>query len=100
MVNFGPPTAEIGSLVWRTPINFNGFCVFAALLHGTVVVGVSQLCGVEQRALPTFGRAAIMLGIGPHSSSFFPRLISAVAEWMSTILLHMVWPLCEFRMQV
>ena len=31
---------------------------------------------------------------------FFPRLISAVAEWMSTILLHMVWPYCEFRMQV
>jgi len=25
------------------------------------------------------------------SSFFFPRLISAVAEWMSTILLHMVW---------
>jgi len=24
--------------------------------------------------------------------SFFPCLISAVAEWMSTILLHMVWP--------
>jgi len=23
---------------------------------------------------------------------FFPRLISAVAGWMSTILLHMVWP--------
>jgi len=23
---------------------------------------------------------------------FFPRLISAVAEWMSTILLRMVWP--------
>jgi len=31
---------------------------------------------------------------------FFSRLISAVAEWMSTVLLHMVWPLCEFRMQV
>jgi len=30
----------------------------------------------------------------------FPRLISAVAEWMSTTLLHMVWPYCEFRMQV
>ena len=29
----------------------------------------------------------------------FPRLISAVAEWMSTILLHMVWQY-EFRMQV
>jgi len=24
--------------------------------------------------------------------SFFPRLISAAADWMSTILLHMVWP--------
>ena len=23
---------------------------------------------------------------------FFPRLISVVADWMSTILLHMVWP--------
>jgi len=26
-----------------------------------------------------------------YSSSFFPRLISAVADWMSTILPHMVW---------
>jgi len=24
--------------------------------------------------------------------SFFPRLISAVTDWMSTILLDMVWP--------
>jgi len=24
--------------------------------------------------------------------SFFPRLISAVADWISTVLLHMVWP--------
>jgi len=24
--------------------------------------------------------------------SFFPRLISAAADWMSTILRHMVWP--------
>jgi len=23
---------------------------------------------------------------------FSPRLFSAVADWMSTILLHMVWP--------
>jgi len=35
MVNFGPLAAEIGSLVWGTPANFNGFRVFAALLHGT-----------------------------------------------------------------
>jgi len=25
-------------------------------------------------------------------SSFFPHLISAVADWMSAILAHMVWP--------
>ena len=31
--------------------------------------------------------------------SFFPRLISAVADCMFTILLNMVWQ-CEFRMQV
>jgi len=27
----------------------------------------------------------------PSSSFVFPRLISAVAEWMSTILVHTVW---------
>jgi len=42
MVNFGPLTAEIGSRVWGTPANFNRFCVLAALLHGTLVMGVSQ----------------------------------------------------------
>jgi len=42
MVNFGPLAAEMVSLVWGTPVNFNGFRVLAALLHGTLVVGVSQ----------------------------------------------------------
>ena len=37
----GPLAAEIVSLVWGTPANFNGFRVLAALLHGTLVVGVS-----------------------------------------------------------
>ena len=41
MVNFGPLTAEIGSGVWGTPVNFNGFRVLVALLHGSLVVGVS-----------------------------------------------------------
>ena len=63
MVNFGPLAAEIVSLVWGTPANFNGFCVLAALLHVS-----AKLCGVEQRAPPMFGRATIRLGIGPHSS--------------------------------
>ena len=42
MVNFGSLAAEIVSLVWDTPENFNGFRVLAALLHGTLVMGVSQ----------------------------------------------------------
>jgi len=42
MVNFSPLAAEIISLVWGTPANFNGFHVLAVLLHGTPVLGVSQ----------------------------------------------------------
>jgi len=46
MVNFGLLAAEIVSLVWCTPANFNRSRVLAALLHGTVVVGVSRMtCG-------------------------------------------------------
>jgi len=42
MVNFGPLAAEIGSGFWGIPANFNGFRVLAGLLHGTLVVGISQ----------------------------------------------------------
>jgi len=42
MVNFGPLTAEICSGVWGTPANLNEYRVLAALLHCTLVVGVSQ----------------------------------------------------------
>jgi len=42
MANFGLLAAEIGSGVWGTLANFNGFRVLAALLHGTLVAGVSQ----------------------------------------------------------
>jgi len=38
----GPLEAEILSLVWGTPANFNDFHVLAALLHSILVVGVSQ----------------------------------------------------------
>ena len=79
MVNFGPLAAEIVSLVCGTPANCHGFGVLAALLHGTLVVGVSQtlrrgtrngINELSQRARLIFGRAAITLGIGPHSSLF------------------------------
>jgi len=42
MVKFGLLAAEIRWRVWGTPANFNGFRVLAALIHGTLVVGVSQ----------------------------------------------------------
>ena len=42
MVSFGLLPAEICWRVWGTPANFNGFRVLAALLHGTLLVGVSE----------------------------------------------------------
>jgi len=134
MANFGPLTAEIGSGVWGTSTNFNGFRVLASLLHRrrspkanqtlhdvwpspgllyfrrllppdrimpgakftlrpslafsyigsvtarTPAAGVSQtlrrgtrngITELSQRAPPIFGRAAITLGISPHSSYYY-----------------------------
>jgi len=59
MVNFGPLTAEIRWRVWGTPANFNGFRVLAALLHGTLVVGVSQ-------TLRSWTEGAIYIRQGDH----------------------------------
>ena len=57
MVNFGLLAAEIVSLVWGTPGNFNGFRVLAALLHGISVVGVSQTAAfIRGRHLYSTGR--------------------------------------------
>jgi len=48
MVNFGSLAAEIVSLVWGTPGNFNGFRVLAVLLRGTLLVGVSQTAALNR----------------------------------------------------
>ena len=49
--------AEIFSWVWGTPGNSNGFCVLAALLHGTLVVGISQTAALNRgRHLYSAGR--------------------------------------------
>jgi len=93
MVIFGLLAAQIVSLLWGTMANFNEFRVLAPLLHGTLVVGVSE-------TLRRWTEGATNIRQGGHhagnSSSFFflffPRLMSAVADWMSTILPHMVWP--------
>ena len=60
MVNFGPLAAEIVSLVWGTPENFNGFLVLAALLHVTLVLGVSQTAAFNTgRHLYSAGRPSL-----------------------------------------
>jgi len=70
-VNFGPLAGEIISLVWGTPANFNGFRILAALLHGTVVVGVSQTVAFDrERHLYSAGRTS-RWALAQISSSFF-----------------------------
>jgi len=92
MVNFGLLAAEIVSDVWGTPATFNGFHVLAALLHGSQVMSVSQtLRGWTEG--PTYVRQRDHhVGHWPTFLVFFSHLISATADWMSTILPHMVWP--------
>jgi len=48
MLNFRLLTAEICWRVWHTTANFNGFRVLAALLHGTLVVGISQTAALNR----------------------------------------------------
>jgi len=43
IVNIGPLTAEIGSLVWGTPANFNGCYVLALLMHQCHWTEVNQI---------------------------------------------------------
>jgi len=77
-------------------------------------LAVNQLCDDERRLIASpsgyyvrpsnradyyiFTLWFLLLSI--FLSFFFPRLISAVADWMSAILPHMVWAECEFKMQV
>jgi len=49
----------------KCPYNLVNFVLLAAEICGRQL---NFVCGVEQRAPPIFGRAAITLGIGPHSS--------------------------------
>jgi len=68
MVNFGPLAAEIGSVIWGTPPNVNGFRVLAALLHGTLVVGVSQ-------TLRRWTKRATYIRQGGHHVGHWPTFL-------------------------
>jgi len=71
MVNFGLLAAEIVSLVWGTQLTSTGFASWQRYCMALQYWASAKLCGVEQRAPPIFGRAAITLdigGVGPHCS--------------------------------
>jgi len=70
--NFGPFAAEIG---WRFGAPQQSSTAFASWQRYCTALWwwvSAKLCGVEQRALPIFGRAAITLSIDPHSSHDLP----------------------------
>jgi len=63
-----PITAEIGSVIWGTPPNVNRFRVLAALLHGTLVVGVSQ-------TLSRWTKGATYIRQGGHHVGRWPTFL-------------------------
>jgi len=67
IVNIDPPAAEIWWRVWGTPANFNGFRVWQ-LLHGTLVVGVSQ-------TLRRWTEGATYLWQGGHHVGHWPTFL-------------------------
>jgi len=67
MVNFGLLAAEILSLVWGTPANFNAFRILAALLHCTLVVGISE-------TLRHWTEGATYIRQGGHHFGHWPTL--------------------------
>ena len=68
MVNFGPLAAEIFWRVWAPLQISTSFASWQRYCTAFQYWASDKLCGVEQRAPPIFGRVAITLGIGPHSS--------------------------------
>jgi len=78
MVNFDPLAAEIHWRVWGTPAHFSGFCVLAALLHGTLVVAISQ-------TLRRWTEGATYIRQGGHHIGHWPTFILVIFIFFSTI---------------
>jgi len=63
--------------------------------HNLLLILIRQMEALVRRALAEVCTVSVVLVMAALHCGFFfflPRLISAVADWMSTILLHMVWP--------
>ena len=104
MVNFSPLAAEICWRVWGTPADFNRFHVLTALLHGTLVVGVSQTFEVLNRGATYIRQGGHHVGHWPTFLVllFLPRhidhhrccqhssTISCLSRWVSTFVCNVV----------
>jgi len=84
MVNFGILAAEIGSLVWGTLANFNGFRVLAALLHGTPVLDVSQ-------TLQRLTEGATYVRRGGHHVGHWPTFLVQLCTKTKNTLTWLTW---------
>ena len=83
MVNFDLLTAEICWRVWGTPANFNGFQILATLLHGTVVVGVSQ-------TLRRWTEGSTYIRQGGHHVGHWPTFL-----FCFTLAFEVLWHSCS-----
>ena len=69
------------SVKWQMPISA-GKCSVTVYGKSVTITKPYYLCGCRLKFSSCFFFFLLL---------FFPRLISAVADWMSTILRHMVW---------
>ena len=92
MVHFSPLTAEIGSGVWGTPANCNGFRILAALLNGTPVVRVSQTLWHWTDGTTYIRQGGHHVGHWPHSSS---EIQYDIGRKLTTLTYHTcIWHQC------
>jgi len=82
MVNVGLLAAESVSLVCGTQANFNGFRVLAALLHGTLAVGVSQTAALTEGV--TYIRQ------GGHQAGHWPTFLVTRCTQCRTVVFAVV----------
>ena len=64
----------------------------SVLLWPPYVIGQAALCNRADHYIFALWFLSSIFYLLSIYLSFFPRLISAAAGWMSTILWHMVWP--------
>jgi len=92
MVNFGTLAAEIRWRVWGTPANFNVFRVLTALMHGTLVVGVSQ-------TLRRWTEGATYIRQGGHHVGHWPTFYTVSQKTRYYNIVHnfaKCWPIFNF----